>query len=255
MDIISIKSQREIDCMRRAGQIAAAARRLAGELVLPGATTLEIDTAVRKFIESQGAKPSFLGYNGFPGSACISVNDEIIHGIPGRRKLREGDIVSVDVGALYEGYHGDCAGTFPCGEVSEAAAHLIAVTEGSFWAGMDFARAGCRVSDISHAIQVYAEKNGCSLVREYVGHGVGRKLHEPPEVPNYGPAGHGARLQPGMTLAVEPMVNAGSPGILVLKDGWTVKTADGSLSAHYENSILITEEGGPEILTAVPERD
>lgn len=240
--------------MRAAGQIAAAARRLAGELVLPGATTLEIDTAVRKFIESQGAKPSFLGYNGFPGSACISVNDEIIHGIPGRRKLREGDIVSVDVGALYEGYHGDCAGTFPCGQVSEAATHLIAVTEGSFWAGMEFARAGCRVSDISHAIQAYAEQNGCSLVREYVGHGLGRQLHEPPEVPNYGSAGHGPRLQPGMTLAVEPMVNAGAPGILVLKDGWTVKTADGSLSAHYENSILITEEGGPEILTAAPVR-
>lgn len=250
MEIISIKSPREIEHMRRAGRIAAAARRLAGELVLPGTTTLEIDTAVRKFIESQGAKPSFLGYNGFPGSACISVNDEVIHGIPGHRKLVEGDIVSVDVGAFYEGYHGDCAGTFPCGQVGDGAAKLIAVTEGSFWAGMEFARPGCRVSDISHAIQDYAEKNGCTLVREYVGHGVGRKLHEPPEVPNYGPAGHGVRLQPGMTLAVEPMVNAGAPGIRVMKDGWTVKTADGSLSAHYENSILITEHGGPEILTA-----
>ncbi|HWS42168.1 MAG TPA: type I methionyl aminopeptidase [Pseudoflavonifractor sp.] len=248
--MISIKSPREIELMRRAGRITAAARRLAGELVKPGVTTLEIDTAVRKFIESQGAKPSFLGYNGFPGSVCLSVNDEIIHGIPGHRALREGDIVSVDVGAVIDGYHGDCAGTYPCGRVSEAAAKLIAVTERSFWAGMEFARTGCRVSDISHAIQVYAEKNGCSLVREYVGHGVGRKLHEPPEVPNYGPAGHGVRLQPGMTLAVEPMVNAGAPGIRVLKDGWTVKTADGSLSAHYENSILITEDGGPEILTA-----
>lgn len=253
MDMISLKSPREIDHMRRAGQITAAARQLAGELVKPGVTTLEIDKAVRKFIESQGAKPSFLGYNGFPGSACISVNDEVIHGIPGHRKLQEGDIVSIDVGAVLDGYHGDCAGTFPCGQVSEAAMNLIAVTEGSFWAGMELARAGCRVSDISHAIQEYAEKNGCSLVREYVGHGVGRKLHEPPEVPNFGPAGHGARLQPGMTLAVEPMVNAGAPGIRVLKDGWTVKTADGSLSAHYENSILITETGGPEILTA-PER-
>jgi methionyl aminopeptidase len=250
VEIISIKSPREIELMRRAGRITAAARRLAGELVKPGVTTLEIDTAVRKFIESQGAKPSFLGYNGFPGSVCLSVNDEIIHGIPGHRALREGDIVSVDVGAVIDGYHGDCAGTYPCGQVSEAAAKLIAVTERSFWAGMEFARTGCRVSDISHAIQVYAEKNGCSLVREYVGHGVGRKLHEPPEVPNYGPAGHGVRLQPGMTLAVEPMVNAGAPGIRVLKDGWTVKTADGSLSAHYENSILITEDGGPEILTA-----
>lgn len=250
MEIISIKSPREIDHMRAAGRIAGLARRLAGELVKPGVTTLEIDTAVRKFIEGQGAKPSFLGYNGFPGSACISLNDEIIHGIPGHRKLVEGDIVSIDVGAFYEGYHGDCAGTFPCGQVSEEAAKLIAVTEGSFWAGMEFARPGCRVSDISHAIQAYAERGGCTLVREYVGHGVGRKLHEPPEVPNYGPAGHGARLQPGMTLAVEPMVNAGSPGIRVMKDGWTVKTADGSLSAHYENSILITEHGGPEILTA-----
>ncbi len=236
--------------MRRAGRITAAARRMAGELVRPGVITLEIDTAVRKFIESQGAKPSFLGYNGFPGSVCLSVNDEIIHGIPGHRILREGDIVSVDVGAVIDGYHGDCAGTYPCGQVSEEAARLIAVTEQSFWAGMEYARPGFRVSDISHAIQSYAERNGCSLVREYVGHGVGRKLHEAPEVPNYGPAGHGARLQPGMTLAVEPMVNAGAPGILVLKDGWTVKTADGSLSAHYENSILITETGGPEILTA-----
>ncbi|SBW10584.1 Methionine aminopeptidase [uncultured Eubacteriales bacterium] len=251
MEIISIKSPREIELMRHAGRITAAARKLAGELVKPGVTTLEIDTAVRKFIESQGAKPSFLNYNGFPGSACLSVNDEIIHGIPGHRTLREGDIVSVDVGAVIDGYHGDCAGTYPCGHISEEAARLIAVTEQSFWAGMEFARAGCRVSDISHAIQVYAETNGCSLVREYVGHGVGRKLHEPPEVPNYGPAGHGVRLQPGMTLAVEPMVNAGAAGIRVLKDGWTVKTADGSLSAHYENSILITEDGGPEILTAL----
>lgn len=250
MEIISIKSPREIEHMRRAGKITGMARALAGEMVKPGVTTLEIDTAVRKFIVSQGAKPSFLGYNGFPGSACISVNDEVIHGIPGHRKLVEGDIVSVDVGAVIDGCHGDCAGTFPCGQVSEGAAKLIAVTEQSFWAGMEFARSGCRVSDISHAIQQYAQANGCSLVREYVGHGVGHKLHEPPEIPNYGPAGHGARLQPGMTLAVEPMVNAGGQAIRVLKDGWTVKTADGSLSAHYENSILITESGGPEILTA-----
>lgn len=253
MDIISLKSPREIDLMRRAGRITAAARQLAGEMVKPGVTTLEIDKAVRKFIESQGAKPSFLGYGGFPGSACISVNDEIIHGIPGHRKLAEGDIVSIDVGAFIEGYHGDCAGTFPCGAVSEDAKKLIAVTEQSFWEGMKFARAENRVSDISHAIQLYAEANGCSLVREYVGHGVGRKLHEPPEVPNYGPAGHGTRLQPGMTLAVEPMVNFGEAGILLMKDGWTVKTADGSLSAHYENSIVITGNGDPEILT-IPEQ-
>lgn len=235
--------------MRRAGRITAQARELAGRLVRPGVTTLEIDTAVRKFIEGQGARPSFLNYNGFPGSACISVNDEIIHGIPGHRKLREGDIVSIDVGAFIDGFHGDCAGTFPCGEVSPEAERLIAVTQQSFWEGMKFARPGCRVSDISHAVQQYVEANGCTVVREYVGHGVGAKLHEPPEVPNYGSAGHGVRLQPGMTIAVEPMVNAGRAEIRLMKDGWTVKTADGSLSAHYENSILITGGEVPEILT------
>ena len=235
--------------MRRAGRITAQARELAGKLVRPGVTTLEIDTAVRKFIEGQGARPSFLNYNGFPGSACISVNDEIIHGIPGHRKLREGDIVSIDVGAFIDGFHGDCAGTFPCGGVSPEAERLIAVTQQSFWEGMKFARPGCRVSDISHAVQQYVEANGCTVVREYVGHGVGAKLHEPPEVPNYGSAGHGVRLQPGMTIAVEPMVNAGRAEIRLMKDGWTVKTADGSLSAHYENSILITDGEVPEILT------
>lgn len=249
VDIISLKSSREIEHMRRAGRITGQARALAATLVHPGITTLEIDTAVRKFIQAQGAHPSFLHYNGFPGSACISVNDEIIHGIPGHRKLVEGDIVSIDVGAVIDGFHGDCAGTYPCGQVSEAAAKLIAVTEQSFWAGMKFARVGFRISDISHGVQEYAEANGCSLVREYVGHGVGQKLHEPPEIPNYGPAGHGARLQAGMTLAVEPMVNAGDCAIKQMKDGWTVKTADGSLSAHYENSILITDSGDPEILT------
>ncbi|KAB4859517.1 type I methionyl aminopeptidase, partial [Bacteroides thetaiotaomicron] len=186
MDIISLKSPREVEHMRRAGRITAQARELAGKLVRPGVTTLEIDTAVRKFIEGQGARPSFLNYNGFPGSACISVNDEIIHGIPGHRKLREGDIVSIDVGAFIDGFHGDCAGTFPCGEVSPEAERLIAVTQQSFWEGMKFARPGCRVSDISHAVQQYVEANGCTVVREYVGHGVGAKLHEPPEVPNYG---------------------------------------------------------------------
>ena len=249
MDIISLKSPREVEHMRRAGRITAQARELAGKLVRPGVTTLEIDTAVRKFIEGQGARPSFLNYNGFPGSACISVNDEIIHGIPGHRKLREGDIVSIDVGAFIDGFHGDCAGTFPCGEVSPEAERLIAVTQQSFWEGVKFARPGCRVSDISHAVQQYVEANGCTVVREYVGHGVGAKLHEPPEVPNYGSAGHGVRLQPGMTIAVEPMVNAGRAEIRLMKDGWTVKTADGSLSAHYENSILITDGEVPEILT------
>ena len=242
--------------MRRAGQITAAARALAGKMVRPGVTTLEIDTAVRNFIEAQGAVPSFLNFPGprgvrnFPGSACISVNDEIIHGIPSHRVLEEGDIVSVDVGAYIGGFHGDCAGTYACGKISDAAAKLIAVTEQSFWEGMKFARFGYRVSDISHAVQKYVEENGFSIVREYVGHGVGANLHEPPNVPNYGTPGHGPRLAPGMTIAVEPMVNQGDRKVKVMRDGWTVKTADGSLAAHYENSILITK-GDPEILTRV----
>lgn len=239
--------------MRKAGRITAMARKLAGELVAPGVTTLEIDTAVRKFIESQGAKPSFLGYGGFPASACISVNDVVIHGIPSKGiVLKEGDIVSVDVGAFVDGFHGDCAATFPCGQVSEEAQRLIRVTEQSFWEGIRMARAGNRVSDISHAVQQYVESHGCSVVRSFVGHGVGARLHEAPEVPNYGPAGHGPRLQPGMTLAVEPMVCAGDWKVEVLKDGWTVITADGSLAAHYENTILVTD-GEPEILTSLGE--
>lgn len=246
--MISLKSPREIEAMRRAGRITAQARALAGSMVMPGVTTLEIDKAVRRFIESQGAKPSFLGYGGFPGSACISVNEEVIHGIPGPRKLREGDIVSIDVGAFIGGFHGDCAATYPCGEISAEARRLIEVTQQSFWEGIQYARQGCRVSDISHAVQQYVEANGCSVVRDFIGHGVGAKLHEAPEVPNFGPAGHGPRLLPGMTLAVEPMVNAGDWRVKVLKDGWTTVSLDGSLTAHYENTILITENG-PEVLT------
>ena len=248
MEMISLKSPREIECMRRAGRLTAQARALAGSLVRPGVTTHEIDTAVRKFIESHGAKPSFLGYGGFKGSACISINEEVIHGIPGPRKLKEGDIVSVDVGAYLDGFHGDCAATFPCGEVSQEAMELIRVTEQSFWEGIKLARAGNRVFDISHAVQQYVESHGCSVVRDFVGHGVGAKLHEAPEVPNFGPAGHGPRLQPGMTIAVEPMVCAGDWRVKVLKDGWTTVSADGSLTAHYENTILITD-GEPEVLT------
>ena len=248
MEMISLKSPREIECMRRAGRLTAQARALAGSLVRPGVTTHEIDTAVRKFIESHGAKPSFLGYGGFKGSACISINEEVIHGIPGPRKLKEGDIVSVDVGAYLDGFHGDCAATFPCGEVSEEALRLIRVTEQSFWEGIKLARAGNRVFDISHAVQQYVESHGCSVVRDFVGHGVGARLHEAPEVPNFGPAGHGPRLQPGMTIAVEPMVCAGDWHVKVLKDGWTTVSADGSLTAHYENTILITD-GEPEVLT------
>ena len=248
LELISLRSDREIEAMRKAGRITAQARALAGSMVKPGVTTKQIDKAVREFIKSCGAKPSFLGYGGFPASACISVNSEVIHGIPGPRVLREGDIVSIDVGACVGGYHGDCAATFPCGEVSDEALRLIEVTEQSFWEGIKFARKGFRVSDISHAIQQYVEANGFSVVREYVGHGVGSKLHEPPEIPNFGPAGHGARLLPGMTLAVEPMVNAGDKGVRRLSDGWTVVTADGALSAHYENSILVTEDEA-EVLT------
>ena len=234
--------------MRQACKITAAARALAGEMVRPGVTTREIDKAVREFIVAQGAKPSFLGYHGFPGSTCISVNNTIIHGIPGGYVLKEGDIVSVDVGALYEGFHGDCAATFACGAISTEAQKLIDVTKQSFFEGIRFAKRGNRVQDISHAIQTYVESNGFSVVRSFVGHGVGRQLHEEPEVPNFGNPGRGPRLVPGMTLAIEPMVNAGVYDAKVLKDGWTTVTADGKLSAHYENTVLITD-GEPEILT------
>ncbi|MGE4352722.1 MAG: type I methionyl aminopeptidase [Oscillospiraceae bacterium] len=246
--MITIKTPREIELMRRAGKITAAARTVAREMVTPGVTTREIDRAVHQFIKKSGAVPSFYGYGGFPGSACISVNDQIIHGIPGKRVVNEGDIVSLDVGAYIGGYHGDCAGTFLAGEGSEEAKRLIAVTRQSFFEGIKFARQGYRVSDISHAIQEYVENNGFTLVREYVGHGIGEKLHEAPEVPNYGAPGHGPRLIKGMTIAIEPMVNAGGAEIRELDDNWTVVTADGSLSAHYENTVLITD-GEPEILT------
>ena len=234
--------------MRQACKITAAARALAGEMVRPGVSTREIDKAVREFIVAQGAKPSFLGYHGFPASTCISVNNTIIHGIPGGYVLKEGDIVSVDVGALYEGFHGDCAATFACGAISTEAQKLIDVTKQSFFEGIRFAKRGNRVQDISHAIQTYVESNGFSVVRSFVGHGVGRQLHEEPEVPNFGNPGRGPRLVPGMTLAIEPMVNEGVYDAKVLKDGWTTVTADGKLSAHYENTVLITD-GEPEILT------
>lgn len=246
--MIVLKSAKDLEKMRRAGRITAQARELAGSMVHPGVTTLEIDRAVRKFIEGQGATPSFLNYNGFSGSACISVNDEVIHGIPGPRVLQEGDIVSVDVGAYIGGYHGDCAGTYACGKISDEAQRLIDVTRQSFWEGMKFARRGFRVGDVSHAIQSYVESQGFSIVRDFVGHGVGTKLHEEPEVPNFGKAGHGPRLLPGMTIAVEPMVNAGGWEVKVLSDGWTTTTKDGSLAAHYENTLLITKDE-PEILT------
>ena len=247
--MIILKSSREIELMRQAGKITAAARALAGAMVAPGVTTREIDRAVHRFIKSHGAEPSFLGFNGFPASVCISVNDEIIHGIPGHRVLREGDIVSIDVGAFKDGYHGDCAATYPCGQISEEARRLIEVTRQSFFEGLKFAREGYRLPDLSGAIQRYVEANGFSVVREYVGHGIGRKMHESPEVPNYvEPKAGRPRFLRGMTIAVEPMVNAGGAGVYTMPDGWTVRTADGRLSAHYENTILITD-GEPELLT------
>lgn len=248
MNMISLKSPREIELMRRAGALTAQARALAGSMVEPGVTTLEIDHAVRDFIRSHGAEPSFLNYGGYPGSACISINDVVIHGIPDHRKLMEGDIVSVDVGAYIGGFHGDCAGTYPCGQVSDEALRLIRATQQSFFEGIKYAREGYRLSDISAAVQAYAESQGYSIVREYVGHGIGRNMHEPPEVPNYGRPGHGPRLLRGMTIAVEPMVNAGSAAIVQMPDGWTVRTADGKYAAHYENTVLITA-GDPELLT------
>ena len=247
--MITLKSSHEIDLMRQAGKITAAARALAGEMVKPGVTTQEIDKAVEEFIRKQGAVPSFLNYNGYPASACISVNDEVIHGIPGKRVLQEGDIVSIDVGAYIGGFHGDSAATFACGKISDEAKRLIDVTRQSFFEGIKFAKEGYRVQDISAAVQTYVEGHGFSVVREFVGHGVGAHLHESPEVPNFGRSGRGPRLLRGMTLAIEPMVNLGGAAILQLNDGWTVKTRDGKLSAHYENTILITD-GEPEILTA-----
>lgn len=250
--MIPVKIERELLEMRRACKITAAARALAGEMVRPGVNTQEIDKAVHDFIVSQGAKPSFLHYGGFPASACISVNETVIHGIPGKRVLREGDIVSIDVGAYYHGFHGDCAATYACGSITPEAQKLIDVTRQSFFEGLQFARQGNRVSDISHAVQEYVEKNGFSVVRDFVGHGVGANLHEEPNVPNYGAPGRGPRLIRGMTLAIEPMVNAGGYEVEILRDRWTTVTKDGSLSAHYENTVLITD-GEPEILTVTGE--
>ena len=217
--MITLKSAHEIELMRRAGKITAAARAVARDMVKPGVTTQQIDKAVHRFITEQGAIPSFLHYNGYPASVCVSVNDEIIHGIPGDRVLHEGDIVSVDVGARYRGFNGDCAGTFPCGKCSDEALRLIRITRQSFFEGIQFARVGYRISDIGHAVQEYAESYGYSLVREYVGHGVGASLHEAPEIPNYGKPGHGPRLQKNMTIAVEPMVNVGGYEVRTLDNG------------------------------------
>ena len=245
--MIYVKSPREIELMRQVCVLAAAARKLALDMAEPGVRTIEIDKAVHEFLTKSGAAPSFLNYNGYPASTCISLNEEVIHGIPGRKKIRRGDLVSIDIGAYIGGFHGDCAASIVIGE-GEEAARLVKVTQQSFFEGVKYARAGQRVSDISHAIQTYCEKHGYGVVRDYVGHGVGASLHEEPPIPNYGSPGRGSRLQAGMTLAIEPMINAGLPDIKVLRDKWTVVTKDGSLSAHYENTVLVTD-GEPEILT------
>ena len=245
---ITIKSEREIEWRRKAGRLLARTHEKLAKALHAGMTTKEVDRNCEEIIRSYGCVPYFLNYNGFPASACISVNSTVIHGIPGGYILKEGDIVSVDVGAYYKGFHGDCAQTFACGAISTEAQKLIDVTTQSFYEGMKFATKGKRVQDISHAIQTYVESNGFAVVRSFVGHGVGRKLHEEPEVPNFGNPGRGPRLLPGMTIAVEPMVNVGTYEVRILKDGWTTVTADGKLSAHYENTVLITD-GEPEILT------
>ena len=247
--MIVLKTSRELSVMRKAGRISQTALRLAGEAVEPGVSTWEIDKIVRQYIEKMGAKPSFLDYNGFPASTCISVNDVVIHGIPSKSTiLKKGDVVGIDIGACYEGFHGDNAWTFPCGEISEDAAALLDATEKALFLGIEQARPGNRLGDIGHAVQEYVEARNYSVVREFVGHGVGAKLHEDPSVPNYGTPGRGVRLLPGMTIAIEPMVNQGKCGVRILQDGWTTVTSDGRLSAHFEHTIAITPDG-PVILT------
>ncbi|MDR1692811.1 MAG: type I methionyl aminopeptidase [Oscillospiraceae bacterium] len=249
--MIVVKSAREIETMRKAGRIAGLALKEAGSLVAPGVTTRQLDTAIRQLLRRYGAKASFLGYRGYPAACNTSVNEEVIHGIPGRRALREGDIISIDVGAYFEGFHGDTAATFTVGSVSPQALRLIEVTRRCFYEGAARAVAGNRVSDISEAVEKCAESGGCSVVRDWTGHGVGRQLHEDPEVPNFRDGKRGsARLLPGMTISIEPMITAGKSETEILRDGWTVVTVDRSLSAHHEHTLLITS-GAPELMTLV----
>ncbi len=249
--MIVLKTGRELKIMREACRISAAALQIIGNAVEPGVTTLELDLLAEKFIRSEGAVPNFKNYQGYPATACISINNEVIHGIPSKkRKLVAGDIVSVDLGAEFNGYHGDNAATFACGDISAEAKRLMDTTRESLYEGIKAACSGSRIGDISSAIQRYVEARGYSVVRQFVGHGIGTKLHEAPEVPNFGTPGRGIRLLPGMTLAIEPMVNAGKSDVEVMPDGWTVLTRDGSLSAHFEHTIVITPEG-PQILTAI----
>ena len=249
--MVALRSAKELEHLRDAGRISAGALAVAGEYCKPGVTTKEMDDAIRQYILSEGAKPSFLHYNGFPASACISVNDTVIHGIPTTKQvLQEGDIVSVDVGAYYNGYHGDNAFTFCVGAVSKEAEQLLETTQKSLYAAIAMAAAGNRLGDVGHAVEDTVKPFGYGIVREFVGHGVGRNLHESPEVPNYGRPGHGVHLVPGMVIAIEPMINQKGDGVHMLDDGWTVKTDSGSLAAHFEHTIAITKNG-PMILTAV----
>ena len=248
--MIQLKNKAQIDAMRDACRISGEALALGGEHVKPGVTTGQINEIIHRYILKQGATPSFLGYGGFPGSACISVNDEVIHGIPGNRELKDGDVVKIDVGAYYRGYHGDNANTFIAGKGTDEAEHLVAVTRQCFYEGLKLVKAGNRLGDLGHAIQEYVEANGCSVVREYVGHGIGKALHEDPNVPNYGSAGRGLRLLTGMVIAIEPMVCAGDHRVRVLPDKWTVVTCDGKPSAHYEHTVALTEHG-VELLTKI----
>lgn len=245
---ITLKSSREIQRMRAAGQIVAEVHEIMRENTRPGVTTGELNDLAHQHIVKSNGTPSFLGYHGFPGSICTSVNDQIVHGIPGDRVLNEGDIISIDVGVIHDGYHGDAARTLPVGTVDDEVADLIRVTEESFWAGIASARDGNRLGDVGSAIQAHAESNGFHVVREYVGHGIGREMHEAPQIPNYGEPGTGRRLRKGMTLAIEPMLNIGSPGTRQLDDGWTVVTESGGYSAHYENTVCVTDSE-PDVLT------
>ena len=247
--MIVLKTSRELAKMREAGRISALALQAGGKAVQPGASTWEIDQEIRRFIEKCGAKPNFLGYGGFPGSACISVNHVVIHGIPSKKIiLKHGDIVSIDTGAVIDGYNGDNAYTFACGDISKEAQALLDATRESLYEGIAMAQPGNRIGDIGSAVQRYVEARGYSVVRDFVGHGVGTSLHEDPSVPNYGKPGRGVRLTPGMVIAIEPMINAGTKSVRVLEDGWTTVTTDGSLSAHFEHTVAITPDG-PVILT------
>ncbi len=246
--MIILKSAQEIKYMREAGRITALALYELGKRIRPGITTGELNRYAEEFLQRAGATPAFLGYHGFPASICASVNNEVVHGIPGLRKLENGDIISIDMGAVYQGYYGDAAATFPVGEISEEARRLLEVTRGALYEGISKAVAGNRIGDISAAVQAFVEANGFHVVRDFVGHGIGRNMHEEPQVPNFGKPGLGPRLQAGMALAIEPMVNVGTHEVVVMPDRWTVITKDGSLSAHFEHTIVVTE-GQPEILT------